>query len=109
MNFLKTKLTALILVVVLIGLLGGCDSKPEITEGKEKVNVIAGQDNPEIITIARGDTIYIQYARTTAMFLVDKVDIKNKVIIGRQCNIYDITIRTKRVISFSEYLKLRAE
>jgi hypothetical protein len=28
MNFLKNKLTALILVVVLIGLLGGCDGQP---------------------------------------------------------------------------------
>lgn len=106
---MKAKILIPLLAILLIGLLGGCDNKPEITEGKEKTNIVAGQDDPEIITVAKGDTIYIQYAGTTAMFLVDKVDMQNKVIVGRQCNIYDITIRNKRVISFSEYLKLRAE
>lgn len=106
---LKAKIMVATFFVALSCLLGGCGNKSEITEGKEKANIVAGQDAPEMITIARGDTIYIQYAGTTAMFLVDKVDIKNRVIVGRQCNIYDITIRDKRVISFSEYLKLRAE
>lgn len=109
MRNLKTKLSALIIIVVLIATLGGCDNETEIMEGKEKINIISGQENPEIITLAKGDTIYIQYAGTTAMFLISKVDMKNRVIVGNQCNVYDITIRNKRVMSFSEYLKLRAE
>lgn len=42
MNFLKTKLTALILVVVLIGLLGGCCGKDD-KANKEIYSITVGQ------------------------------------------------------------------
>lgn len=99
MNFLKTKITALTLVVALIGLLGGCDNATINSDKTTKAD----------ITINAGDTIYFSYGYETTMMFVDKVDMKNRVIIGRKCNTWNYEYQTKYVISFSDYIKEKAE
>ena len=88
-------------IIILSMLLIGCQDKSEIIKGKTY--------HPNQITVSIGDTIYIKHGYSTAMFLVEKVDMKNRVFIGHQCNTLDLTIRNKRVLSFSEYLEDRAD
>jgi len=90
----------IILIILLIGLSDGCSNTRIRESAKKETNEIY---------VGKGDTIYIRYGHGTAMFLVDRVDVKNKVFVGQQCNVLDIDIRDKCVLSFEDYLKYRPE
>lgn len=69
MNFLKNKLTALILVVVLIGLLGGCDS---FDNSKCLTTVQKKYPNARIYALPDHDYRYIVIDSTEVRYLAVK-------------------------------------
>jgi hypothetical protein len=96
MKTLQNFFSRTILVVGLICLLGGCDDRKEI-----KVNA---QTNKTERVYKVGDTLYYNYITGhNVMFIIEKIDVEQKVFIGRQSNIYDATIFSKQILSFREY------
>jgi len=91
------KIYQLILFVGLISLLYGCGNDDIFVEGASKLNQVSA-----------GDTIYYKYGFHPIVFIIEKIDKKNRVIIGRSSNwLGDYKDYRQDVVSFDDYLKCK--